>query len=163
MRRTRAGVLAIIAVVGTGAGFLLDQVLTASSRPTFTPSPLLAVLLVMLAASVVAFAVPVRRGVAGTRPAVDPFRALRILVLAKASSVLGAGVAGVALGLLLFLVSRPVAPSVGSWGAVVAVLIAGVILTAAALVAEHFCIIRKDDDDQHPGDPEPGFGLSHRD
>ena len=46
--------------------------------------------------------------------------------------------------------TRPVPPSVGSMGAVIATAVCGVVLVAAALVAEHLCTIRKDDDDEHP-------------
>jgi len=151
---------AIAAVVGFG----VDQLLTDAGRATFTPSWLLAVLLVLLAASVLLFARPVRRATAGTGARrVDPFRAMRIAMLAKASSIVGAAVAGVAVGLLVFLLTRPVTP-VGSLGPVIAALVGGAVLLAAALVAEHWCTIRKDDDDEHPGHPdagEPGFGLSH--
>ena len=44
--------------------------------------------------------------------------------------------------------------------------VGALVLLAAALVAEHLCTIRKDDDDDQPGPPsppEPGLGLSHHD
>ena len=110
------------------------------------------------------FALPIRRATAGAQTApVDPFRAVRVAMLAKASTLVGAGVAGVAAGLLAFLITRPVAPSLGSTGPVIAAIVGGLVLVAAGLVAEHLCTIRKDDDDEHPGPPEPGFGLSHHD
>lgn len=164
MKRTGVGTLAAVAALGTAVGFGVDQLLTDAGRATFTPSWLLAVLLVLLAASVLLFARQIRRATLGAAvPRVDPFRAVRIAMLAKASSIVGAAVAGVALGLLLFLLTRPVTP-VGSVGPVIAALAGGVLLLAAALVAEHWCTIRKDDDDEHPGPPDPGdpgFGLSH--
>jgi hypothetical protein len=46
---------------------------------------------------------------------------------------------------------------------VIAAIVGGLVLVAAGLVAEHLCTIRKDDDDEHPGPPEPGLGLSHHD
>ena len=79
-------------------------------------------------------------------------------------SVFGSAlVAGIAAGLLLFLVSRPVEPSLGSTGAVIAAALGALALVAAGLIAEHLCIIRKDDDDDPPGPPDAGFGLSHDD
>ncbi|ALJ22010.1 DUF3180 domain-containing protein [Microbacterium sp. No. 7] len=164
MKRTSIGLLVAVAVVGGIVGFVADQLLTSSGRPTFTPSLLLPVLLVLLAVSVVLLALPVRRaarGVPGAR--VDPFQAVRVAVLAKASSIVGAAVAGLGTGLIVFLLTRPVPPSVGSMGAVIAAIAGGVLLTAAALVAEQLCTIRKDDDDDQPGPPEPGLGLSHQD
>ncbi|GAA1947643.1 DUF3180 domain-containing protein [Microbacterium aquimaris] len=159
MKRTGAGVLLVVAVLGAGAGFLVDQLLTASGRPTFTPAAMLPILLVLLGAAVVAFAIPVRRATRGTGASPDPFQALRIAMLAKASSIVGALTAGFAVGLLLFVLTRPVVPSVGSWGVVLATVGGGVALVAAGLAAEHLCTIRKDDDDEHPGGPGPGIGA----
>lgn len=162
MKRTSAVVLVTAAVAGLVVGFLVDQVLTAMGQPTFTPSLMLPVLLVLLGAITVALAVPIRRATMGSgQRRVDPFRAVRIAMLARASSIVGAFVAGVGLGLMLFLVSRPVSPSLGSVSAVLAAAAGGVILVIAGLVAEHLCTIRKDDDDEQPGTPDPGFGLSH--
>lgn len=164
MKRTGIGVLLILALLGVGAGFLVDQLLTAGGRPTFTPSVLLAVLLVLLAVILVILALPIRRT---TRhpgaERVDPFHAVRIAMLAKASSLVGALVAGFGGGLVLFLVTRPVPPSLGSLGAVIAAAVGGLVLVAGGLVAEHLCTIRKDDDDEQPGPDEPGLGLTHRD
>lgn len=165
MKRTSAGMLLIAVVIGGVVGFAVDQLLTGAGRATFTPSLLLPVLLVLLAAATVAFALPIRRAINGTSGTqIDPFRAVRVAMLAKASSVVGAVIAGLAVGLLAFLLTRPVTP-VGSVGAVIAALVGGIVLLAAALVAEHLCTIRKDDDDQQPGSspPEPGLGLSHHD
>lgn len=163
MKRTGASVLVIAGLLGVALGFGVDQLLTSAGRATFTPSPLMPVLLIMLGAGCILFALPIRRAITGSaqRP-VDPFRAVRVVMLAKASSIVGAAMAGVAAGLLAFLLTRPVTP-VGSMVAVIATLAAGLVLMVAALVAEHLCTIRKDDDDEQPGPPEPGFGLSHHD
>ena len=166
MRRTRASVVVIAAILGAVVGFGIDQLLTGAGRATFTPSLLLPVLLVLLAAATVLLALPIRRAITGRhRAPVDPFRAVRIAMLAKASSLVGAIMAGLSAGLLAFLLTRPVAP-VGSVVAVATTLVAALVLLAAALVAEHLCTIRKDDDDEHAepdGPPESGFGLSHHD
>ena len=167
MRRTSAALLVTVAIVAAVVGFGIDQVLTSSGRPTFTPSVMLPVLLVLLGVALVLFALPIRRAIVGThtRP-LDPFRAVRVAMLAKASSIVGGIVAGVAGGLLAFLLTRPVAPSLGSTGAVIAAIVGGLVLVAAGLYAEHLCTIRKDDDDDQPGPPsppEPGLGLSHHD
>lgn len=160
MRRTSPAVLALAGVLGLGAGFVVNQLLTASGNPTFTPLVTLPILLVLLGALVLALAIPIRRSTRGQSTApVDPFRAVRIAVLAKAASIVGAAVGGIALGLLLFLVTRPVVPSVGSTGAIIATIVAGAALVAAALVAEGFCTIGKDDDDDQPGAEEAGGGT----
>lgn len=160
MRRTRPSALVGAAVLGAGVGFLVDQVLTASGRPTFTPQVTLPILLVLLGATALALAIPIRRATRG-KPGVriDPFRAVRIAMLAKASSIVGAAIGGIAVGLLVFLLTRPVVPSIESMATVIATIVAGAALTVAALVAEHLCTIRKDDDDEHPGADEPGLDL----
>ena len=161
MRRTSAALLVTVAIVAAVVGFGIDQVLTSSGRPTFTPSIMLPVLLVLLGAITVVLALPIRRATRGTSVLrVDPFRALRIAMLAKACSIVGAAVGGVAAGLLVFLLSRPVPPSLGSMGAVVTSIVAAVALVAAGLIAEHLCTIRKDDDDGQSEPGDPGVELS---
>lgn len=164
MKRTGAGILLLAAVIGAGLGFLLDFALTTGGRATFTPTIMLPILLALLGLLVVALAIPIRRATHGTppQPPVNPFRALRIAMLAKASSIVGAVVGGFAIGLALYLLTRPVTPSVGSMSAIVATAVCGAVLVAAGLIAEHLCTIRKDDDDEQPGgaDPEP---RTHRD
>lgn len=158
MKRTGAGVLIVAAVLGTAAGYIVDQLLTSAGRPTFTPAVTLPILLVLLGAVAVALALPIRRATRGTGTApVNPFRAVRVAMLAKASSIVGAVIGGLGLGLLIFLTSRPVAPSLGSVGTVVATAVGGALLVVAGLVAEHLCTIRKDDDDEQPGGDDSGL------
>lgn len=155
MRRTGPGVLIVAAVLGIAAGFGVDSALTAAGRATFTPAVTLPILLVLLGALAVLLALPVRRAVRGGQPT-DPFRAVRTAMLAKASSIVGAAVAGFAGGLAVFLLSRPTSPSVGSLTAIIATAVSGAILVAAALVAELMCTIPKDDDDEQPGSTGAG-------
>lgn len=158
MRRTSAGVLLLAAALGVAAGFLLDQLLTSAGRPTFTPAVTLPILLLLLGAVVVALAVPIRRAtLGGSTAAVNPFRAVRIAMLAKASSMVGAVIGGLGGGLWIFLATRPVPPSLGSLGTVIATTVCGGLLVVAGLVAEHLCTIRKDDDDEQPGGDDPGL------
>lgn len=157
MKRTGPIALVIAAVLGLAAGFLLDQILTATGRPTFAPAPTLPILLLALGVLVVALAVPIRRATRGTAKAVvNPFRAVRVAMLAKASSIVGAVLFGFGLGLVVFVTTRPVVPSLVSLGTVIATIVCGALLVAAALVAEHLCTIRKDDDDEQPGG-DPGL------
>ncbi|MFY9713427.1 MAG: DUF3180 domain-containing protein [Microbacterium sp.] len=159
MRRTSAGLLAVLALLGAGAGFVLDQVLTATGRATFTPSLLLAVLLLLVGAASLGVAWPVRRSVRGAGR-IDPFRALRAATLARASSLLGAIMAGFGAGLLVFLLTRPIDPPVGSTVAMLALMGSAIVLVIAGLVAEQFCTLPKDPDDSEPRDraPEPYGG-----
>ncbi|MFB7251347.1 DUF3180 family protein [Microbacterium sp. NPDC056234] len=159
MKRTSALVLFVLALLGAAGGFGLDHLLTVSGRATFTPSAWLPVLLLLLllAAACLGLAWPVRRSVRGrSGKRIDPFSALRAATLARASSLLGALLAGFGAGILAFLLSRPVGPPVGSMVAMVALVASAIVLVAAALVAEQFCTLPKDPDDRQPDDPSPG-------
>ena len=154
MKRTSPVVLIVLALAGAGAGYLVDHLLTVAGRATFSPSGLLPVVLLMLAGAVLALAWPVRRSIRGqSRTRVDPFRAMRAATLARASSLLGAILAGAGSGLLIFLLSRPVAPPVGSVVAMTVLVASALVLVIAALVAEQFCTLPKDPDDRQPDDP----------
>ena len=135
MKRTGPAVLVVAAAIGVAAGFVLDQALTSAGRATFTPAVSLPIFLVLLGAIVVALALPIRRATRGTAAMpVNPFWALRIAMLAKASSIVGAAVAGLAGGLALFLLTRPVPPSIGSLGAVIVLMLWFYITSALLLV-----------------------------
>ncbi|MGO2050439.1 MAG: DUF3180 family protein [Microbacterium sp.] len=159
MKRTSPLVLILLALAGGGAGYLVDHLLTVGGRATFAPSGFLPVLLLLLAAFVLALAWPVRRSVRGQTPGrIDPFRATRAATLARASSLLGAIMTGFGSGLLVFLLSRPVAPQVGSVVAMAALVASSLVLVVAALVAEQFCTLPKDPDDREPDDPAGAVG-----
>lgn len=161
MNRTSPLTLVAALVAGAVLGFAVDQLLTGTGRPTFTPSVMLPILLVLLGAAIVALALPIRRATRGLSAPVDPFRSLRVAMLAKASSIVGSLVAGFGGGLLVFLLTRPVPPSLGSSSAVVAAIVGAVVLVAAGMIAEQLCTIRKDDDDDQPGQPEPDAPAPH--
>lgn len=157
MKRTSVTVLIVLALLGSGVGYLVDHALTASGRATFAPSGFLPVLLLLIAAAVLTLAWPVRRSVRGQAPGrIDPFRATRAATLARASSLLGAIMAGFGAGLGGFLLSRPVDPQVGSVVAMAALVASSLVLVVAALAAEQFCILPKDPDDRQPDDPAAG-------
>ncbi|MER7448283.1 DUF3180 domain-containing protein [Microbacterium sp. NPDC097977] len=165
MKRTSVGLLVVLALLSGAAGYVLDHMLTAMGRTTFTPSLLLPLLLLLIGTASLGVAWPVRVSVrSGIR--IDPFRATRAVTLARASSLLGAIMAGFGVGLLVFLLSRPIDPPVGSTVAMLALIGSAVALVVAALIAEQFCILPKDPDDSEPrdraGDPGPAeLGGGH--
>ncbi|GAA2905549.1 hypothetical protein JOD62_000949 [Microbacterium keratanolyticum] len=163
MKRTSVTVLLLVALAGGAGGFLLDHALTVSGRATFTPALGLPLLLALLAVAVLALGWTVRRSIRSPEhPRMNPFRALRIAVLARASSLVGALLLGFAAGALAYISTRPVGPPIGSVLALTATLGAALVLVIAALVAEHFCTLPTDsdgpdspgalkgDDDEHP-------------
>jgi hypothetical protein len=163
VKRTGAGILTVAALIGVVAGFLLDHALTVSGRPTFVPAASLSIMLILLGGITLGLAWPIRQ--ATRRPTstpVNPFRALRVAILAKASSLVGAGIAGFAVGLGGYLLTRPIDPPLGSLATIIATAACAAVLVGASLVAEHFCTLPKDDDDEHSGsDADPGVEPQH--
>ena len=157
MKRTSPVTLIVCAIVGAAVGVIVDVALTAASRATFAPSYMLPILLVVLGALCLAFAWQIRRAVKDpsmARP--DPFRAVRVAALSKASSLVGAAAAGFALGLVGYLLSRPVTVGIGSMTAEIVTAIAGAALVVLALIAEHLCTLPKDPDDRDDGTDSSG-------
>ncbi len=143
MTRTRPLALIIAALVGAAAAFGLDALLAMRGVAVLVPPVSLAVALVLIGVVVLALAWPVRRAAKGERR-IDPFYALRAVVLAKASALAGALLAGGAAGILLYLLTRAVVP-LGSTLAAGGTVVAAVLLVVAALVAEHWCALPPDD------------------
>jgi hypothetical protein len=154
MTRSSPGPLIAIAAVGIVIGVLLQVVLAAMNMPKLRPEYSLAVTLVLIGAAAVALAVPVRRATRGN-PAyrVDPFYATRVVVLAKASALGGALIAGVGLGLVLELALRSGEPGADAYLRVFSVVLGGIGLLAGGLVAEFLCTVPHSDDDDADGGP----------
>lgn len=157
MTRTKPLHLVLLAFGGAVLGWVLETVLAASGRAVVIPPVTLAIALTAIGALLVIMALPVRRvsrGVAGAR--VDPFYATRVVMLAKASSLTAALLAGGALGITVYLLGRAVLPGVGSITMAVATLVGAVLLLVGGLVAEHMCTIPpSDDDDKRDHRAEP--------
>lgn len=156
MTRTKPLHLVLLAILGAGITWLLETGLAAGGRAILIPPLTLAVAVALIGIIIVVMAVPVRRvsrGVPNAR--IDPFFATRVVMLAKASSLSGALVGGGGLGIVAFLLSRPVSPAVGSVTTALATAIAAILLVVAGLVAEHWCFIPPDDDDKSDNRPSP--------
>ena len=146
MKHTHPVTVLVFGLVGVAVGFVLEVGLASAGQPVLIPPYTLAITLVAAAAIVVALAVPIRRAIHGTsKNAINPFRAMRVVVLAKASSLVGSLIAGFAVGVVIFLLSRPVVADVGSLWLSVAGALAGVVLLVAGLVAERMCTLPPDE------------------
>lgn len=143
MSRTRPLPLLISALVGIAALYLVNVVLAMRGLVVLVPPASLAVALALIAVLLIALAWPIRSAAKGERR-IDPFFATRVVVLAKASALAGALLAGAAAGILLYLLSRAVVP-LGSSLTAGATLVAAVALAAAALVAEQWCSLPPDE------------------
>ncbi|QHF25563.1 DUF3180 family protein [Rathayibacter sp. VKM Ac-2804] len=148
MKRTRISSLLGLGLAGAVVGFLIDLAIAAAGRPVLIPPLTVPLTLVVVAALVIGFAIPIHRATKGTlRRPIDPFRAMRVVVLAKASSLVGALLLGASGGVLVYLLSRPVVPSLGSVWQDVSAIVGAIVLLVAGLVAEHLCTIPPTDDD----------------
>lgn len=146
MKRTRPFSLISLALAGAIVGFLLQIGLASGGRPILVPPVTLPITLVAAAALVLAFAIPVHRAIRGpVRREVNPFRAMRVVVLAKASSLVGGLVAGFGLGCTIYVLSRTIVPEVSSLWLSIASAAGGVVLLVAGLVAEQLCALPPDD------------------
>lgn len=143
MSRTRPLALAVAVLAGVIAAYLLNVVLAMRGLAVLVPPVSLAVALALIAVALVALAWPVRQAAKGERR-IDPFYATRVVVLAKASALAGALLAGAIAGIVIYLLSRVVVP-LGSTLTAGATLVAAVALVAAALVAEHWCSLPPDE------------------
>jgi hypothetical protein len=153
VKRTRATPLIGLAVVGIAVGFLIEVGAAGAGLAILVPPISLPVTLVVIAAIVVGFAIPIRRATRGTaKTMIDPFRAMRVAVLAKASSLSGALLGGWGLGILLYLLTRSVLPTANSIWLAVAATVGGFVLLAAGLVAEYLCTLPPPEDED--GQPE---------
>jgi Protein of unknown function (DUF3180) len=146
MKRTHASTIIAFALGGVVAGYLIDLAVVTAGGNAIVPPLSLPVTLVGVAALVVAFAWPIRRAVKGKATKhLDPFRAMRTAVLAKACSLSGALVLGFGIGITLFLLTRSVVPPVDTVWLALATAIGAALLLAGGLLAESFCTLPPDD------------------
>lgn len=159
MRRTHATTLFVTALVGVVLGFLLEVALTAGGAPIMIPPVSLPITLVAIGVVVVLLAIPISRATHGKsdRP-INPFVAMRVAVLAKASSLSGAVLLGAGVGILVYLLSRSVLPVGHAFLLTGASTIAAALLLAGGLVAEHLCTLPPEDPD---ATREPQHGGGH--
>jgi hypothetical protein len=139
--------LVLLAGLGAGSAWFLHVALTATGRAILIPPVTLAVALTLIGVIVIAMALPVRkvsRGVPNAR--IDPFYATRVVILAKASSLGGALLAGAGLATGAYLLSRSVVPTTASVTLAFATAVGAIVLLVAGLVAEHMCALPPDDD-----------------
>lgn len=147
MTRTRPVYLLVQGVVGAIVGWVLELGLVASGRPAVIPPITLGAALALIGILIVLLALPVFRVVRKVPGAqVDPFFATRVVLLAKASSLAGALVSGVAVAILVFLLSRSVLPAVGSVSMATVTTLGALVLLAGGLIAEKMCTLPPEDD-----------------
>jgi hypothetical protein len=129
--------------------------MVATGNPVLIPPYTLAVALVLIGVLIVLMALPVFKVARRKENArIDPFYATRVVVLAKASSLCGALLAGGGLGIAGFLLTRSVVPGVGSVAMAFTTAAGAILLLVGGLVAEYMCTIPPEDDDKPNPRPE---------
>lgn len=150
MKRTHATTLVALGIVGVAIGFLLETTLVAVGAPILVTPLALPVTLLAIGVIVVLLAIPIRRAVRGTvTTRIDPFRAMRIAVLAKACALAGALFGGWGIGMLVYVLTRTLPPTAGTVWLCAAAAVGGVALMVGGLIAEYFCTLPppSDEDD----------------
>ena len=154
MRRKeiRVKTLVLVAAVTGIIGFAIFAMITRSGSLVPRPSLLSGVLLVVMGGLVLWLARPVRRYLQGrATTSLDPLRAARTVVLAQAAALTGSAAAGWYLGqLVVVLTDLSLEANRGRLLPLGALVVAGVALAAAGLVAQRWCRIdppAEDDDD----------------
>lgn len=145
MTRTSPLVVALTVLAAAALAWLLQTLLVGGGRPAIVPPLTLGIALALLGALLLAVAWPVRQATRGKRR-VHFRHATSVLGFAKASSIVGALLGGAALGTLGFLLTRHVIAQ----DAVLATLVAvsgAIVQLVAGLVAEHWCVLPPDDED----------------
>lgn len=145
----RARVAALVGLVVGLASWLIWHLVTGEGTLVPRPSWLAAVLLAGMSAFVVGFAWPVRSYLVGSSTRrLDPLRAARIVVLAQAATLTGAAAAGWYAGQSAVVAGELslVANADRLWR--LAILVgAGVVLSVAGLIAQHWCRVDPPSDD----------------
>lgn len=155
MRRKEIRVkrLILVAAVTGIIGFAVFALITRSGSLTPRPSLLSGVLLIVMGGLVLWLARPVRRYLQGRATStLDPLRAARTVVLAQASALTGSAAAGWYLGQLVVVLSDlSLEANRGRLLPLIALVVAGVALATAGLVAQRWCRIDppEQDDEQN--------------
>jgi len=145
MKRTSIPLLVGLGAAGAAVAYLGELFLQTTGGITFVPPYSIDVTLVVVAVGVIAMAVPVRRRITGKRKVpLDPFYAVRVAVLAKASALTGAILMGAGVGILAILLGRPVLPDWSLLLPVIGLGVCSLVLVVAGLIAEWMCVLPPD-------------------
>jgi hypothetical protein len=158
VKPTRLRTLALVALVCAAAAWLLLRLVYVSLPPLpWTGVP--ALLLLAIAEAVSGRNVRARLRGQGTR--IQPIAVARMAALAKASSLVGALIGGLATGFLVYVLESLDKPAYRTDAVVAGVTLASALaLVAAALYLEHGCRVPTGGDQGSDAGPPPASGTS---
>lgn len=147
MQRTRWQTLLTVAVTTAALGWLVLRLL---DRTAVQPPPvpwLVSVVMLVIAGVVLTMGWQVRQFLAGKRPQLNPIRAARTAVLAKASCYTGALLAGWYLSQVLAVVGNlSIASQRDRAQAAAVAAVTAVLMAAVGLLVERFCRVPPPDE-----------------
>jgi hypothetical protein len=151
VKQTKFLTLLMATVVAWSASYVLVKLLlqNGASIPVATPTvlislPAIAIIELLIAIPIFRYRSDLQKFIkGGIRPKrIDPFYAMRVLVLAKATSIAGSLFLGAAVGLIFSQLSQPVVPD-SIWRNAAA-LLESILLIVVALVIERACKLPDD-------------------
>ena len=158
MKRSAPTALIALGLLGIVIGFLIEVTAASSGAPIVVPPATMATSLAVIGIVVALLAWPIRQATKGTaKRRIDPFRAMRVALLAKASSFSGALFLGGGLGIILYLLTRPVEPTTASLWLAIGMAIGAAVLLVGGLVAEFFCTLPPDKPEDERQDAPGGL------
>ena len=150
MKRTSAGTLLGLFLAGGVVAYLIELIFQSRGSFIFIPPVSLSFTLFLISVATILMAIPIRRRHNGkTREPINPFYAARVVALAKASALSGAVFLGMGIGILLYLLGRPIAPTGNMLGAVIAEIVASILLITSGLIAEWWCALPPEDKEEN--------------
>jgi hypothetical protein len=148
VKKTTLGLPIAFAAVGGVLVYLLEVGLVSAGRASFVPPYTLPLSLAAIAALVLVFGWPIRQTLNGKRTTrLDPFRAMRVVLLAKASIRVGALLGGAALGVVVHILGRPVPAQGDDLLRALLSVAAAVAAVVAGAIVERWCTLPPDDDE----------------
>ena len=153
LQRTSPLSIVAFAVVGIGAGLLVQIARSTAGQGALVPPLSLALTMLVMAAVLIVLGIALRRAVtrASGKP-VNPFHAVRLLAGSKAGQFAGALLGGFGGGLLLQLLTRSVMPGAELWLPMLFVVFAGVVLVVCGVITESLCRVPPSEGDEPGGD-----------
>ncbi|MBP1325777.1 hypothetical protein JOF28_001009 [Leucobacter exalbidus] len=148
----------VAAGFGLVAGLLVQFGLARSGQSPLVPPYSLAISLAAIAAVLLVFGLRLKRTIADPHQQVDPFHAVRVLVSARAGSLVGGLFGGFGAGLVLSLLGRSVPAPTSTWLPMVMALVAGVALVICGVLTERWCRVPPNDGEKTAGNEEEEGG-----
>lgn len=157
IQRTSPLMIATFAVIGAGAGLLLQLLRSTKGQAPLVPPLSLAFTPIVLGLVLLFLGIALRRAVTqkSGKP-VNPFHAVRLLAGARSGQFVGALLGGFGSGLVLQLLTRTVMPPTATWIPMVAVVIGSAVLLICGAVAETLCKVPPNDGDGNGGGTSRG-------